>query len=72
MGKPPNAPETIELSPTAIKSLFKYYLDTQIKGGWIDQVDVYGKAITNVMPTSTFYHLFSAASEVAGYVDEKE
>lgn len=56
----------------AIKSLFKFYLDTQIKGGWIDQVDVHGQAITNVMPTSTFYHLFCAASEVAGYVDETE
>jgi mannose/cellobiose epimerase-like protein (N-acyl-D-glucosamine 2-epimerase family) len=56
----------------AITSLFKYYLDTQIKGGWIDQVDVSGRAITNVMPTSTFYHLFCAASEVANYKNEEE
>ena len=56
----------------AIKSLFQYYLGTQIKGGWIDQVDGHGKAMTDVMPTSTFYHLFCAASEVADYVDKKE
>ncbi len=55
----------------AIKSLFQYYLDVQVKGGWIDQVDTHGKAITNVMPTSTFYHLFCAASEVANYTNVK-
>lgn len=56
----------------AIKSLFQYYLGTQITGGWIDQVDGHGKVMTDVMPTSTFYHLFCAASEVADYIDEKE
>ncbi|MGV6802545.1 MAG: AGE family epimerase/isomerase [bacterium] len=47
----------------AINELFNSYLDVPICGGWNDQYDENGQVLTNIMPTSTFYHLICAAAE---------
>jgi mannose/cellobiose epimerase-like protein (N-acyl-D-glucosamine 2-epimerase family) len=44
--------------------LFNKYLNSDVKGGWIDAFDGEGKAIAATMPTSTFYHVFLALAEV--------
>jgi len=47
-----------------IDLLFKYYLDTPVKGGWYDERDAAGELTGTDMPSSTFYHIFCAAAEV--------
>lgn len=47
----------------AIEALFKYYLSVPAQGGWADKISEDGHIISNMMPTSTFYHLFCAAAE---------
>ena len=47
----------------AIRALMRYYLDVPVKGGWADKLNPEGEIISQVMPTSTFYHLFCAAVE---------
>ena len=46
-----------------IRALMRYYLDVPVKGGWADKLNPEGEIISQVMPTSTFYHLFCAAVE---------
>ncbi len=50
----------------ALERLFALYLDrgeTCVAGGWIDQFDADGTALSDVMPASTFYHVFCAIAE---------
>lgn len=44
--------------------LLDRYLVTPVRGGWIDAFDADGRATTDVMPTSTFYHVFLAFAEL--------
>lgn len=48
----------------AIDSMFKYFLNVPINGTWNDKVDENGLLLSNFIPSSTQYHLLSAASEV--------
>lgn len=54
----------LSVAAQAIESLFFHYLDIPENGGWVDQIDAEGHRVTEIMPSSTFYHLFCAAAEV--------
>lgn len=43
---------------------FRYFLNTQPQGLWIDQFDAEGRPLTQVVPASTLYHVFLAFSEL--------
>jgi mannose-6-phosphate isomerase len=47
----------------ALQALADHYLDRPIVGGWTDQFDAQGRALTTHMPASTFYHVFCAIAE---------
>ncbi|BAT59257.1 cellobiose 2-epimerase [Variibacter gotjawalensis] len=50
----------------ALERLYRHYLAPEgrfVPGGWIDQFDADGNALTDVMPASTFYHVFVAIAE---------
>lgn len=47
----------------ALQALTDHYLDTPFAGGWTDQFDEAGRALTVHMPASTFYHVFCAIVE---------
>ena len=47
----------------ALKALADHYLDRPFVGGWTDQFDAAGNALTQNMPASTFYHVFCAIAE---------
>ena len=53
-----------------IDKMFQYYLDVPVTGGWYDQRDSTGVAISDTMPSSTFYHIFCVAAEVDQYLKE--
>jgi mannose/cellobiose epimerase-like protein (N-acyl-D-glucosamine 2-epimerase family) len=42
-------------------SLFRYFLRSDLNGGWIDQIDKSGKPTVDYMPASRLYHLVGAA-----------
>jgi mannose-6-phosphate isomerase len=46
-----------------LRTLADHYLDRPIVGGWTDQFDAAGRAITLNMPASSFYHVFCAIAE---------
>lgn len=47
--------------PDAIYDRFySAYLDTPVKGGWYDRFDTRGRLLSNYMPSSSFYHIYSA------------
>lgn len=48
----------------ATRILFDRHLASPIPGGWIDAFDSQGRSTTDVMPTSTLYHLFLAFAEL--------
>lgn len=52
-----------ERAKAALQALTDHYLDTPHVGGWTDQFDVHGRALTVHMPASTFYHVFCAIAE---------
>lgn len=54
--------------PNLIDNIFSYYLDPAPKGGWIDQIDLSGQAISKDMPASTFYHWMCAAAEAHAFL----
>ncbi|WOI52853.1 AGE family epimerase/isomerase [Parvularcula sp. LCG005] len=64
-GRPELATKAAEL----IDMLFATYLNTEVQGGYIDQFGADGKMISTVMPTSTLYHLISAAAEAKKTVE---
>jgi mannose-6-phosphate isomerase len=45
--------------------LAETFIGRPTRGGWIDHVDAAGAPIVNMMPASTLYHLFGAATEAA-------
>lgn len=47
----------------ALQALTDHYLDTPYAGGWTDQFDENGRALTVHIPASTFYHVFCAIAE---------
>ena len=47
----------------ALQNLADHYLDKPYAGGWTDQFDADGRALTTHMPASTFYHVFCAVAE---------
>jgi len=51
-----------------IDRMFTHYLDTPVLGGWHDERDENGHLTNNEMSSSTFYHIFCAATEVAKLV----
>ena len=55
----------------AINSLFKHFLSVSIKGTWIDKVDENGLLLSNFIPSSTQYHLLSAAAEVSDLLQQQ-
>lgn len=48
----------------AVRILLDRYLAGPVPGGWIDAFDAQGRPLCDVMPTSTFYHVFLAFAEV--------
>jgi mannose-6-phosphate isomerase len=56
-------PDGAARAATALKALAAHYLDTTCAGGWTDQFDASGRAMTTHMPASTFYHVFCAIAE---------
>ena len=46
-----------------LQALTDHYLDTPYAGGWTDQFDENGRALTVHIPASTFYHVFCAIAE---------
>ena len=56
-------PASYQAATDAIDGLFTHYLNAPPWGGWIDKLSSEGKTLTETMPSSTFYHLFCAASE---------
>lgn len=58
-GKPNAKQEAL----TTLQALADHYLDKPIVGGWTDQFDDQGRALTVHVPASTFYHIFCAIAE---------
>jgi len=54
----------------AIENLLGKYFDVPAPGGWVDCLDANGKPQNTLMPTSTFYHIISAAAEVSAFARE--
>jgi len=52
-----------------IKKMFEMYFDVPSIGGWVDCLDASGKPKDTLMPTSTFYHIISAAAEVSAFAN---
>ena len=50
----------------ACQALFQHHLTPAVPGGWIDQVDARGKALSGNIPASTLYHVLGAILETAG------
>jgi len=53
----------------AIKNLLDKYFDVPARGGWVDCLGVDGTPIDTHMPTSTFYHIISAAAEASAFAN---
>ena len=51
------------LAASALDGMLGSYLDAPAPGGWIDQFDADGSAMSEFMPASTFYHVFCAIAE---------
>lgn len=47
----------------ALLRLQRHYLSHSVAGGWYDQFDGEGKSLVDVIPASTFYHVFCAVAE---------
>lgn len=60
-------PDAVGRAVNCLETLFARYLAVSKQGGWADQIDTDGLMISSTMPSSTFYHLFSACAEVAGF-----
>lgn len=58
--------DKLSVASEAIKAMFETYLNVSVTGGWADELNPDGQIISNIMPTSTFYHLFCAAIEADG------
>lgn len=58
-GEPGTAAKAADL----IDRLFTSYLASNVSGGYNDRYGAHGKMIAEAMPTSTLYHLMSAAAE---------
>jgi len=56
-------PGATQKAAAALQALTDHYLDTPYVGGWTDQFDEHGRALTVHMPASTFYHVFCAIAE---------
>lgn len=52
-----------------VDHLFQYYLNTPFSGGHKDQLNADGATVSTVCPTSTLYHLISAAAELKATAD---
>ncbi|MCD7061401.1 AGE family epimerase/isomerase [Pelagibacterium xiamenense] len=53
-------------TPDAVYGRFyANYLDTPIRGGWYDQFNAEGRLISTYMPSSSFYHVYSALTTYA-------
>jgi mannose/cellobiose epimerase-like protein (N-acyl-D-glucosamine 2-epimerase family) len=52
--------------------LFRAHLPSDLKGGWIDQIDQDGVPTVNYMPASTLYHLVGAAIDGAGSIRDMD
>jgi mannose-6-phosphate isomerase len=48
---------------TALQALTNHYLDRPFVGGWVEQFDAEGRALTVYTPATTFYHIFCAIAE---------
>lgn len=46
-------------------AVLDYHLNQVVAGGWIDQFDASGKAVSDRIPASTLYHMFGAIAECA-------
>jgi mannose/cellobiose epimerase-like protein (N-acyl-D-glucosamine 2-epimerase family) len=57
------APGAAHKALVALQALADHYLDRPLVGGWTDQFDEHGHALTVHMPASTFYHVFCAIAE---------
>lgn len=57
--------EELSQATNHIESLFKYFICSDPKGGYIDQCDEEGKILDGNMPASTLYHLIVAAGEAS-------
>jgi len=49
-----------------LERINKSYLNTKIRGLWIDQFDLEGQKMSKYVPASIVYHLVSAAAEIEG------
>ncbi len=47
----------------ALRSLHRFYLCHPVRGAWYDQFDQNGRSLVDVVPASTFYHIFCAVHE---------
>jgi mannose/cellobiose epimerase-like protein (N-acyl-D-glucosamine 2-epimerase family) len=52
-----------EAARVALAAVTDHYLDRPFVGGWTDQFDAAGSAITYNVPASTFYHVFCMIAE---------
>ena len=53
-----------------IHRFMETYLTTDVSGGYIDQFDASGVAISHTMPTSTLYHLMSLVAEAVATAEQ--
>ena len=51
-----------------VDRLFCYFFDTPKSGGWHDLRHASGQIASDIMPTSTFYHIFGASAVMAELV----
>ncbi|MEM9284644.1 MAG: AGE family epimerase/isomerase [Pseudomonadota bacterium] len=65
-------PSRLDQSAAVIDRMFDHYLGTPPKapGGWFDEIDRTGKAISTVMSCSSLYHLIVLADEVTQVLAE--
>lgn len=52
--------------------LFRRHIDAAPKGLWIDAIDEHGRALSQSVPASIFYHLITALTHYMDYMDFAE
>jgi len=58
-------PRAADVAAAMVGALTKTFLNRPFPAGWIDRVDPDGRALTDFVPASSLYHLYSAFSELS-------
>jgi mannose/cellobiose epimerase-like protein (N-acyl-D-glucosamine 2-epimerase family) len=54
-----------------LRTLHTFFLDRPFAAGWTDRVDARGQPISDMVPASTLYHLYTALTELSRVSEER-